>query len=79
MKKYKKEALLNIENEMFEACKKFPPFHSCHEGYAIIKEELEELWDDIKIKPRNMKKIEEEATQVGAMALRFLIDLCGYK
>lgn len=24
------------------------PFNSYHEGYAIIKEELDELWDEIK-------------------------------
>lgn len=54
-------------------------FNSAHEGFAIIKEELDELWDEIKKREtnRNMAKITDEAIQVGAMALRFLVDVCG--
>jgi len=54
-------------------------FNSVHEGYAIIKEELDELWDEIKKKEsdRDSTRMTKEATQIGAMALRFLIDLCG--
>jgi hypothetical protein len=53
------------------------PFQSQHEGYAIIKEELDELWDEIK-KIHDHKErspaIRKEALQVCAMAIRFLID-----
>ena len=66
-----------IYAELQRACKKFPPFNSCHEGYSVILEELDELWEEIKRNPKDMTRIEREATQVGAMALRFLIDLCG--
>lgn len=45
-------------------------FHSAHEGYAVLLEEVDELWDAIK-KNDNSNAI-EEATQVGAMALRLL-------
>ena len=54
----------------------FPCFNSYHEGYAVIKEELDELWEEVKKYPKqdndNLKK---EATQIGAMALRFIYDL----
>lgn len=53
------------------------PFASAHEGYAIMLEEFEELWDEIKKRKPNINKIEKEATQIGAMALRFLVDVCG--
>ena len=55
----------------------FPPMHSEHEGYAIIKEEFEELWDEIKKNPKKRDKaaLRKEAIQVAAMALRFLEDL----
>lgn len=64
--------------EFQRAIKYYRPMTSYHEGYAIIKEEMEELWDEIKRKPssRNKKRLQEEAVQVGAMALRFLYDLC---
>jgi len=55
--------------EYLRASKKFPKFNS------RIKEELDELWDAIKENATN-DLVEEEAVQVGAMALRFLIDCC---
>jgi hypothetical protein len=74
----KTEALILISNEVDNAIQKHPPFFTQHEGYAIIKEELDELWEEIKrihnYKERN-DKIRKEAIQVSAMALRFLIDL----
>jgi hypothetical protein len=77
-KLYKKMMLVAISLEFNEAIQKFETFHSTHEGYAIIKEEVEELWDEIKKKvgERDPNKIQKEAIQVGAMALRFLVDLC---
>ena len=46
-------------------------FASFHEGYAVLKEEVEELWDEIKLKAanRSRKRIHDEAIQVAAMAL----------
>lgn len=61
-----------IHNELRSATARFGRFNSPHEGYAVIKEELEELWDDIKKNSPNMMK---EAVQVAAMAIRFLMDL----
>lgn len=59
------------------AHEKYIPMLSPHEGYAIILEELDELWDEIKKKPDKVSKdrLKKEVTQVGAMALRFLVDL----
>lgn len=54
----------------------FPTFHSYHEGYAVLKEELDELWEEVKKYPKQNKfKLKEEAIQIGAMALRFIYDL----
>ena len=52
-------------------------FHSAHEGYAVILEELDELWDEIKRKrsERSPERMRREAVQVAAMGLRFLVDL----
>lgn len=65
--------------ELERATELHGPFRSAHEGYAVILEELDELWDIIKgvksftDRPSELKK---EATQVAAMALRFLVNLC---
>lgn len=63
-----------IRWELEAAVKKFGPFNSAHEGYAVIKEELDELWDEVKDKNSTGEALAEEAIQVGAMAARFLID-----
>lgn len=48
-----------------------------HEGYAVILEELDELWDEIKKRNPDKKRARAEAIQVAAMALRFVADVCG--
>ena len=69
----KSSALLDISLEYDKASAKFGAFNSTHEGYAIIKEELDEMWDAIKANDTNHAR--KEAIQVGAMALRFLTDI----
>ncbi len=63
-----------VLQELERAESRFAPFNSSHEGYAVIKEELDELWDEIKNNksPDTLKRQRKEAIQVGAMALRFL-------
>jgi hypothetical protein len=53
-------------------------FNSVHEGWAVILEELDELWDEVKAFPKNSTKpkMRVEAAQVAAMAIRFMMDLC---
>ena len=64
-----------VQCELVRAQKKFSSFHSYHEGYAVLQEEVEELWDEIK-GGQDPERLRDEATQVAAMALRFLLDLC---
>lgn len=66
-----------IRRELMEATAQHGSFHSLHEGWAVILEELDELWDEVKkrSKERDLLATAKEATQVGAMAARFLVDL----
>jgi len=66
-----------ITTELNDARMKFPNFHNYHEGYAVLLEEMDELWDAIKSKNSNRNFVKKEAIQVAAMALRFLTDCCG--
>jgi len=54
------------------------PFSSAHEGWAVMKEEFDELWKEIKKKhsERDKEKMHTEAIQVAAMAMRFVHDIC---
>ena len=71
------DALDQVEKELKVARDKFPFFRSPHEGYAIILEELDDLWEDVR-QPYHMRStvaMRKEAMQVAAMAIRFMIDL----
>ena len=61
--------------ELDKAVKEFGAFNSAHEGIAIIKEEYDELWDEIKKRDWNKADMREEAIQLGAMAIRFVFDI----
>ena len=64
-----------VRAEIGHAVEKFPKFASHHEGYAILLEEVDELWDEVKT--NNHTKAKAEAIQVAAMAVRFITDLEG--
>jgi hypothetical protein len=75
MKSY--ESLRKIEAEYKRAIILYPQFHSNHEGYAVLKEEVDELWDEIK-KSKEVTlddQMKHELIQIGAMCVRFLSDL----
>jgi NTP pyrophosphatase (non-canonical NTP hydrolase) len=62
-----------VLDEYERANEKYDQFTNNHEGYGVIKEEVDELWDEIKknkgLKPNRWMK--EEAVQVAAMCLKF--------
>jgi hypothetical protein len=74
-----KDAIGFVTTELARAQRQHYGFNSGHEGYAVIREELDELWDAVKAqKGYNVYSgpASYEAVQVAAMALRFLVDLC---
>ena len=63
--------------ELNRAVNKHPQsFHNPHEGYAVILEELDELWDEIKKqKGGRDPAAAKEAAHVAAMAIRYLLEV----
>lgn len=63
--------------ELSRAREKFPANNSAHEGYAMILEEMDELWTIVKQKQseRNYAELRKETIQVGAMVLAFLVEV----
>lgn len=66
-------ALEEICNEYIKARAKHPPMRGPHEGYAVLKEEVDELWDEIK--GNDPVRARREIIQVAAMALAYLIEV----
>ena len=72
------KALGEISNEVLRAKTMFPTnFHNQHEAYAVILEEFDELWDEIKKNQKNydLPAQRTEATQAAAMLVRLMIEL----
>lgn len=70
------EGAEEVVAELTAATASHGPMSSDHDGYAVILEELDELWEEVRKKPskRSKKNMRKEATQVAAMALRFMVD-----
>lgn len=65
-----------VYEEVERAMAKHPAgMHSPHEGCAIITEELDELWEVVKADDGRTGWAREEAIQVAAMAVRYVLDL----
>lgn len=71
-------ALTDISDEVLRAKEKYPnDFASHNEAYAVILEEIDELWDEIKKKQSNydLAAQRKEATQAAAMLVRLMVEL----
>ena len=67
-------------DEVKRAEKLHPPLNSLHEAYAVILEELDELWEQVRKKrmERNREEIYIELVQIAAMAARAAMNLNYY-
>ncbi len=65
--------LQRVRQEVFDAHAMYGVLNSAHEGYAVLKEEVEEAWDDIKEK--DICAAKEEMLQVAATAISFILDI----
>lgn len=72
------DVLHAVYDEIKRAKEKHGPkeFNSIHEGYSVLLEEVDEMWEDIK-KDRKPESV-EEAIQVAAMAVRYAAELGKY-
>jgi NTP pyrophosphatase (non-canonical NTP hydrolase) len=70
--------LIEIHKEAEWAMTHWPKFNSAHEGYGVLAEEVDELWQHVKTnqKRRDLQAMRKEAIQVAAMALRFAVEVC---
>lgn len=67
-----------VLSEVKRAKGMFPQdFVNQHEGYAVILEEFDELWDEVKKNQKNydLPAMRKEAIQCAAMCIRFATEL----
>lgn len=66
-----------VRMELVGARRAYPRFASAHEAAAVIEEEYEEFWEEVRRKPgkRNLSRMLAELAQIGAMAQRAAEDL----
>ena len=69
--------LAEVGKELFKAEAKHAPMNSAHEGYSVIREEMDELWDEVKQDTGGTPNARKEAIQIAAMAVRYVLDVCG--
>jgi hypothetical protein len=86
------DTLNEVGVELATARQTHAPMNGHHEGYAVILEELDELWEVCKrnthsrskspedapeeLRYRKRLDMRKEALQVAAMAVRFIEDVC---
>jgi len=65
-----------IERELYRAHGSYGRFCTPHEGYAVLLEEVDELWAEVKKRPNVISRdaLRKEALQVAAMAVRFILE-----
>lgn len=65
-----------LYGELKVAIAKHAPQHSFHESYAVILEELDEYWDQVKLWPKwhDPREMRKELLHTAAMAIRAILD-----
>ncbi len=69
--------LQDVSSELRSARKAHGRIHSAHEGYAVILEELDEFWEEVRRKraDRSASAMRLELIQIAAMAARTAVDV----
>lgn len=69
--------LQQVEAEFRRKTAKNDALHSCHEGWALIYEEVDELWEEVRKKKKlhDPTLMENECKQIATLAVRFMHDL----
>ena len=72
------DLLVQVVNELYRAEREHKPINSLHEGYAVIAEELDEFWDQVRLKARDRDPVavRTELIQTAAMCVRVILNVC---
>ena len=65
----------DVGDEVKRAAGLHKPMSNPHEAYAVILEELDEFWDEVREQRHSEKNMRKELIHIAAMACRASIDL----
>ena len=53
------------------------PLNNTYEGWAVLKQKLDELWEEVKLGETGPSRdvLRKEAAELGAATMRFIVDL----
>src|SRR4051812_32121835 len=73
-----KQAFSEVEAELESAVRQFGPIKSLHEAYGVLAEEFREFEEHVfmNARKRDLIKTRAELMQLGAMAIRTMMDCC---
>lgn len=64
-----------VREEIERAMLKHRAYASAHEAWAVIREEVDELWDEVKADNGYTMGAFKEAEQIAATAVRYIVHL----
>lgn len=65
----------DVQAELARAKAMYAPITTHHEAYAVLLEEIDEYWLEVKLKNKNLGRMYAELVQVAAVAQRIVEDL----
>lgn len=71
------DTLDEVFAEVKRSLDKHGGFRSGHEGYAVLLEEVDELWEEIKNDNSGGVEARTEAIQIAAMAVKYAVYIAG--
>lgn len=71
--------LRDVAAELIKARESHAPINSAHEAYGVILEEVDEFWEEVRLKraERSGARMYAELVQIAAMAARTASDVIG--
>ena len=69
--------LERVREEIRHALIKHRAYASAHEAWAVMKEELDELWEEVRADNGYTRDAFKEAEQVACTAVRYILHLHG--
>lgn len=69
---------MQVLDEVLDATLRHGHIKSPHEGYGVILEEVDELWDHVKANTVKSEDCDKELTQIAAMAIKMSMDCVTY-
>lgn len=70
------EAFELVLETLHDKAYRHPPFHSHHEAYGVLLEEVDEYFEHVRERKPSMAGCLEELADIAAVCIKALIQLC---